>query len=111
MNSEEVLSLYETVAGITEQMLVAARDGNWDQLAALESLCASHVATLKQEEAPTPLPSGVREQKVRIIQKILADDREIRNITEPWMEHLAVLINSTNTERKLSQAYGSKQSG
>lgn len=110
MNSEEVLSLYETVAGITEQMLVAARDGNWEQLAALESLCASHVATLKHEETPAPLPSGVREQKVRIIQKILADDREIRSITEPWMEHLAALINSASTERKLSQAYGSKQS-
>jgi flagellar protein FliT len=109
MNSEEVISLYETVVGITEQMLVAARDGNWEQLAALESLCASHVATLKQGESPAPLPSVVREQKVRIIKQILAHDREIRNITEPWMEHLALLINSTNVEMKLSKVYGANQ--
>lgn len=111
MNSEEVISLYETVAGITNQMVTAAREGDWEKLAALEALCAGHVANLKQEEAPVPLPTVVREQKVRIIQKILADDREIRNITEPWMRHLSAVINSTGAERKLSQAYGSNQSG
>jgi flagellar protein FliT len=67
------------------------------------------VATLKQDESPAPLPSVVREQKVRIIKQILAHDREIRNITEPWMEHLALLINSTNVEMKLSKVYGANQ--
>ena len=109
MNSEEVISLYETVADITHKMLAAARDGDWEQLAVLESHCASHVATLKQDEPLTPLTGVVREKKVTIIKQILAHDREIRNITEPWMEHLAVLINSTKVERKLSQAYGSNQ--
>jgi flagellar protein FliT len=110
MNSEEVISLYEAVADITHKMLAAARDGDWEQLAALESHCASRVATLKQDEPLAPLTGVVREQKVRIIKQILAHDREIRNITEPWMEHLAVLINSTKVERKLSQVYGSNQS-
>ena len=38
MNCEEVLSLYETVAGITGQMLVAAREGE------LRALCGELVA-------------------------------------------------------------------
>jgi flagellar protein FliT len=109
MNSEQVISLYEAVADITHQMLTAARDADWEQLAALESRCASHVATLKQDEPLAPLTGVVREQKVRIIKQILAHDREIRNITEPWMEHLAALINSTNVERKLSKVYGANQ--
>ena len=88
MNSEEVISLYEKVAVITRQMVVAAREYDWEQLAELESLCASHVATLKQDAPIVPLTEVVREQKIRIIKKILADDREIRSITEPWMEHL-----------------------
>lgn len=111
MNGEEVLSLYETVAGITDQMVAAARERDWERLTALEALCASHVATLKREEKPTPLPTVMREQKVRIIQKILADDREIRSITEPWMQQLSAMINNVGTERKLSQAYGANQSG
>lgn len=109
MNSHEVISLYETVAVITDQMLVAARQGDWDRLVELESRCASHVETLRQGEPPVPLTGDSRVRKVRIIQKILADDREIRNLTEPWMAQLSRLINSTGTERKLSQAYGASQ--
>ena len=45
-------------------------------------------------------------RKVQIIKQILAHDREIRTIAEPWMTKLSQLINSTSAERKLSQAYG-----
>lgn len=109
MDSQEVISLYETVAGITDKMLAAARNGDWEELIALEARCASHVATLKAGEPPAPLTGSVRERKVQIIQKILSDDREIRNITEPWMENLSNLMNSTGAERKLNHAYGVTQ--
>lgn len=111
MNSEEVIALYEAVASITGQMLDAARKGDWDQLSVLETHCARHVETLKHDEPPASMTRDVREQKVRIIKKILADDREIRSLTQPWMEQLSALINKTSTERKLSQAYGANQSG
>jgi flagellar protein FliT len=105
LNSKEVITLYETVAIITDQMLAAARQGDWDQLVALEARCATHISTLKTNEPPVPLTGEVRDQKVRIIKKILSDDREIRNLTEPWMAQLAGMINSTGTELKLSKAY------
>jgi flagellar protein FliT len=111
MNSEEVIALYEAVASLTGQMLDAARSSDWDQLTVLESQCARYVETLKHDEPPAAMTRDVREQKVRIIKKILADDREIRQLTQPWMEQLSALINSTSTERKLSQAYGANQSG
>jgi flagellar protein FliT len=111
MNSHEVIALYETVAVITDQMLTAARIGDWDEVAILESKCAAHVNTLKRDEPPIKLTGEIRVRKVQIITKILADDREIRNIAEPWMENLARLINSTSAERKLSQAYGNTQNG
>lgn len=111
MNSHEVLSLYETVATITDQMLAAARNGDWEQLVALESRCANHIETLKVEEPRAALPKEERERKVNIIRKILEDDREIRNITEPWMAQLSMMINSVGTERKLSKAYGAGHSG
>ena len=106
MNSEEILALYEAVSGITDQMLVAARQGDWDQLIALEEHCARHVQTLKDGEPPIPLTGASRDRKVQIIHKILADDRKIRDLAEPWMAQLAQMINSTRAERKLSSAYG-----
>lgn len=108
MTSEETLSLYEAVADITAQMLAAARSGDWEHLAILESRCAGHVRSLESSEPRAPLNGELRKRQIKIIQKILADDREIRNITEPWMAQLSALLNSAGTERKLSMAYGGK---
>ena len=111
MTSQEIISLYENVADITDRMLAAARDNDWELLATLESDCSNQVSKIKNAEPLAPLTGAVRERKVRIIRKILEDDRQIRTITEPWMAQLSAMINSTGAERKLSKAYGSSQSG
>ena len=106
MNSDQVISLYETVSDITGHMLQAAQSRDWENLAALESDCASHIQCLKEGERFTPLSGAIRARKVAIIHQILAHDREIRDLVTPWMAELATLINSTGTARKLSAAYG-----
>lgn len=111
MSNQEVISLYETVASITDLMLAAARCADWETLSGLETRMASHIQMLKDSEPPAALSGDLREQKVRAIQKILADDREIRRITEPWMAQLSALISSSGAERKLHQLYGTNQSG
>ncbi len=106
MNSEQVITLYETVSDLTGQMLAAAQVRDWENLAALESHCASHIQCLKDGEPVVALTGDTRARKVAIIHQILAHDREIRNLTSPWMAELASLINSTGAQRKLSAAYG-----
>ncbi len=106
MNSEQVISLYETVNELTGKMLLAAQSRDWENLAALESDCASHVQTLKAGEPVVVLTGPIRARKVEIIHQILAHDREIRNLTTPWMAELSALINSSGASRKLSAAYG-----
>jgi flagellar protein FliT len=44
---------------------------------------------------------------VALIQKMLEDDRVIRDLAMPWMQQLATLISSTQTERRVVNAYGS----
>lgn len=105
MNSLELISLYENVATITGNMLEAARSGDWELLERLERDCSSQVQSLRENERPTELPIEMRDKKIRIIKKILADDKEIRDITEPWMAQLSELMRSSSTNRKLSQAY------
>ena len=106
-----MISLYEEVAATTDQMLAAARTSDWEQLIVLEIRCASLIERLKMRMPAAPLTGEARETKIRIIKKILADDCEIRNITQPWMTRLTELSNSTGTERKLHQAYSASQSG
>jgi flagellar protein FliT len=106
MNSDQVISLYETVSELTGKMLEAAQLRDWENLAALESHCASHIQCLKDGEPVVALSGPSRARKVAIIHQILAHDREIRNLTTPWMAELSALINSTGAARKLSAAYG-----
>ena len=106
MNSDQVISLYETVSELTGKMLQAAETRDWENLAELESHCASKIQILKDGEAVAPLSGPIRLRKVAIIRQILAHDRQIRDLTAPWMAELSALINNTGTERRLSSAYG-----
>ncbi|MDO8651599.1 MAG: flagellar protein FliT [Undibacterium sp.] len=111
MNSIELISMYENVAEITDRMLSAAREGDWDLLTKLETDCSLRVQNLKSHESPSEMPQDLRNKKIQIIRKILADDKEIRDITEPWMVQLSNLMKNSESNRKLSQAYGTSHAG
>lgn len=105
MNNTEVIAVYEDVLLVTEQMLQAAHRSEWDQLVALEKRCKSLIESLMVAEPREPLSRQHQQRKVEIIQKVLADDARIRDITEPWMKRMHCILNTANHERKLQQAY------
>ncbi len=105
MTSEDIVDTYETMAVITDQMLCAANDNDWDRLAELEQQCALHVRQLKAHE-PQPLAGAERVKKVDAIRRMLAADRQIRDLAAPWMAQLSALISNTTTERRVARAYG-----
>ena len=106
MSGEQVVALYESMVGLTEQMVQAAAGGDWERLIVLEQQCAACVRQLKQSEPPQALEGASRERKVEAIRKMLDDDRKIRDLTMPWMAKLSALIGSTGAERRLASAYG-----
>lgn len=111
MNGNAIVDGYEKVALLTGQMLAAAQGSDWDALSGLERRCAEQVALLRAGEPAGALDAAGREIKVRLINRILSDDRAIRELTEPWMASLAELISNSGTRQKLSLAYGISQSG
>ncbi len=111
MNSPQIITIYETVLAITGQMLDAARNDDWDRLVALEKDCKKRVEELIAENYGLPLSSQFQQRKAEIIRKVLADDAEIRNITEPWMAQLQNLLGNAGRERKLSEAYAPGNGG
>ncbi|MFM9435858.1 flagellar protein FliT [Janthinobacterium sp. CG_23.3] len=106
MTSQEVLAIYESMVDLTEQMVRAASDADWDLLGELEQRCAAQVRLLKDGEEPPALKGQSRQTKVDCIKKMLDDDRKIRDLTMPWMAQLSALIHSTGTERRLANVYG-----
>ena len=105
MSSQEVLSIYEAMVELTEQMVAAASGGDWERLALLEQRCAAHVATIRDCE-PAPMQGRNRQKKAAIIKQLLADDRKIRDLTSPWMAQLSAMLNSSGAERRPASAYG-----
>jgi flagellar protein FliT len=105
-NDGEIIALYEALSAITGTMLAAARAEDWDLLTGLEARRSGYVQTLKQAATQEQaLPSPQREQVIRIIQKILADDLDMRQLGSARLEQLASLLHSAKTERKLTDAY------
>jgi flagellar protein FliT len=82
MTSNEVLSMYEQIAGLTAKMAVAAKSGDIDGLTGLESQVAAQAA--KVDSGVPPLAGAMRMRKIDLLKQIMANDRAIRDVTEPW---------------------------
>jgi flagellar protein FliT len=88
MNQGALLQYYEAIEQASEQMLAAARGGDWDQVIKLEGACAVLITRLKQAAAEHDLGREERLLKSRIMKRILVNDAEIRTLAEPWLEDL-----------------------
>lgn len=86
MTSNEVLSIYESLAGITARMSLAARAGDWAVLTGLEKQCVSQVS--KSATGVPVLAGAARMRKIDLLRQIMANDRAVRDVTEPWMNPL-----------------------
>lgn len=106
MNEQDTLTHYESLSSLTGQMRDAAIGGEWDTLIGLEQQCGRHVARMRALDTQIALDETARQRKIQLINKILADDAEIRNRTESWMGQLQRIMQSNRHEQRLNQSYG-----
>jgi flagellar protein FliT len=88
MDTTCLLQYYEAIEQASEQMLDAARGGDWDQVVKLEGACALLITQLKNAAQTHELGQDERQLKGRIMKRILVNDAEIRTLAEPWLEDL-----------------------
>lgn len=91
MNSA-LLNYYEAIEQASADMLNAARTGDWDQVVKLEGACALLISQLKHAANSQYLDSEAAQLKSRIMQRILINDAEIRQLAEPWLEDLDSIL-------------------
>ena len=87
-----LLNYYQAIEKASQDMLDAARTGNWDQVLKLEGACAVLISQLKHTAAAQPLGADEAQFKSRIMQRILVNDAEIRQLAEPWLDDLNELL-------------------
>ncbi len=89
----QLLTYYEAIERASADMLAAARAGNWDEVVKLEGACVLLISQLKHEaQRPaaevTAAELDAARAKSRIMQRILVNDAEIRQLAEPWLQDL-----------------------
>ena len=87
-----LLNYYKAIERASQDMLDAARHGNWDEVLKLEGACALLISQLKQSANAEPLGQDEAQFKSRIMQRILVNDAEIRQLAEPWLDDLDDLL-------------------
>jgi len=92
MNQGALIQYYEAIEQASEQMLQAAKGGDWDQVIKLEGACAVLISRLKQAASEHDLGRDERVLKSRIMKRILVNDAEIRTLAEPWLEDLEKMM-------------------
>jgi flagellar protein FliT len=87
-----LMHYYQAIEKASQDMLEAARAGNWDHVLKLEGACALLISQLKSSAARQPLGEDEMQFKSRIMQRILINDAEIRQLAEPWLDNLDELL-------------------
>jgi flagellar protein FliT len=87
-----LLNYYEAIEKASQDMLEAARNGNWDHVVKLEGACALLISQLRHAASTQTLGAEEALLKSRIMQRILLNDAEIRQLAEPWLEDLDHLL-------------------
>ena len=100
-NSFEIITIYEAILAVTGRMLKAAQDADWERLITLEHECRGLTKRLLINNRNKVLSSDLRQRRQEIIQQILADDAEIRILTQPWMAELQNILNNPVYKRCL----------
>lgn len=98
-----LLNYYEAIERASAEMLAAARAGHWDEVVRLEGACVLLISQLKtqalsreetgpdasqQDRVDAVAAQEAARAKSRIMQRILVNDAEIRQLAEPWLQDL-----------------------
>lgn len=102
------LNLYESMSGLSAQMADAARENDWDRLTTLEhqvSDLREQMVRLDPQEPSASLSETERRRKIELIKRMLADDREVRRHTDPWMDGVRQMLGGNVRGRAMRNAY------
>ncbi len=94
-----LLQHYEAIAQASCAMLAAARAGDWIEVDRQEERCCALIAMLKAaaycpDGLDAPLSAVDDARRMQLLRQILADDAQIRNHAEPWLEPIAPYIST-----------------
>jgi flagellar protein FliT len=90
--SSPLIHYYESLASSSRVMVSAAKEGDWNEVFRVEETCAYLIAELNAMKEWESLSEVEEKRKRALLRSILADDAEIRNLSEPWLSRLTAWL-------------------
>lgn len=91
----QLLECYEAIARTSDNMLRAAQSGDWRRFDDLETDCSRMIAQLRIQAATIKLKPEQQRQRLAALRRVLAADAQIRNLTEPDIQRVGVVLGLT----------------
>ncbi|MGE4244070.1 flagellar protein FliT [Ramlibacter sp.] len=79
----EMLRQYLALERASEEMLRAARSGDWDSVCRIEGACTVIVTRLREQLLHGQPPAHEQAERTRILHAILANDAAVRELCQP----------------------------
>ncbi|MBT0569526.1 flagellar protein FliT [Curvibacter sp. CHRR-16] len=90
-----LIDFYRAIEASSLRMLEAAKAQDWEGVMRCEGACAVLIEQLRHRAKTEELGPLERVEKTRIMQRILRNDAQIRNLAEPWLAQLDEYPEST----------------
>lgn len=84
--TQMLIDYYKAIEDSSAKMLNAAKSKDWEQVVRFEGACAVLIEQLRAKAQSDELPPEQRSEKIRIMQRILQNDAQIRCLAEPWLD-------------------------
>ncbi|KLU14053.1 MULTISPECIES: flagella biosynthesis regulatory protein FliT [Xenorhabdus] len=105
-NDTDLLSAYQQILSLSEQMIDLARNEKWDELVDMEItyLKAVEVVTLLSENSDAPI--SLQQQLTKILQTVLDNEKETKRLLQKRLNELSDLIKQESRKQLLHDTYG-----
>ncbi|CAM3962223.1 MULTISPECIES: flagella biosynthesis regulatory protein FliT [Xenorhabdus] len=105
-NDTDLLSAYQRILSLSEQMIDLARNEKWDELVDMEItyLKAVEVVTLLSENLGAPI--SLQQQLAKILQTVLDNEKETKRLLQRRLNELSELIKQESCKQLLHDTYG-----
>lgn len=85
--AQMLIDYYKAIEDSSAKMLEAAKIQDWDGVVRFEGACAVLIEQLRSRAHTEELDLAARQEKTKIMLRILNNDAQIRYLAEPWLAH------------------------
>jgi flagellar protein FliT len=101
--SPGLIDCYELIAQASHEMLAASRADDWESVTRLEDACRALIDQVRRDACDTRLSEVEQARRIALLRSILADDAQIRERSEPWLQQLEHMIGTSGALRRLAR--------